>query len=106
MTEKRKPTLSIADNGPYIVKDLEHLRSGDEALPAEETMALCRCGASKNKPFCDGTHAVIGFSGENTADSSKDKRDSYEGRRSLCTTIGASARTPVPAPTDSRRSSA
>ncbi|MFI0353269.1 ferritin-like domain-containing protein [Actinomadura sp. 9N407] len=38
-----------------------------EALPTEETYALCRCGRSGSKPFCDGTHAVIGFDGTENA---------------------------------------
>ncbi|MEE9262923.1 MAG: CDGSH iron-sulfur domain-containing protein [Vicinamibacteria bacterium] len=95
MTEKKKPTVSILEDGPYLVKGLEHLRSADGALQAQETMALCRCGGSKNKPFCDGTHAKLGFSGKNTADSSKDKRESYEGtaitvhdNRSICAHAG------------------
>ncbi|MFV2179516.1 ferritin-like domain-containing protein [Actinomadura sp. LOL_016] len=36
-------------------------------LPTEETYALCRCGRSSAKPFCDGTHAVAGFDGTETA---------------------------------------
>ncbi|MFC5752399.1 ferritin-like domain-containing protein [Actinomadura rugatobispora] len=42
-------------------------RTGD-ALPTEDTYALCRCGRSGAKPFCDGTHAVIGFDGTESAD--------------------------------------
>ena len=36
-------------------------------LPAQETYALCRCGRSKKKPFCDGTHARVKFDGSETA---------------------------------------
>jgi len=36
-------------------------------LPLQETYALCRCGHSKNKPFCDGAHVAAGFTGTETA---------------------------------------
>ncbi|GAA0383034.1 hypothetical protein GCM10009530_37310 [Microbispora corallina] len=39
-----------------------------ERLETEDTYALCRCGHSGSKPFCDGTHALIGFDGTETAD--------------------------------------
>lgn len=38
------------------------------ALPQAETYALCRCGRSKNLPFCDGSHQTAGFDGSETAD--------------------------------------
>jgi len=41
-----------------------------EQLPVSGTYALCRCGHSGNKPFCDGTHAKVGFDGTETADAS------------------------------------
>jgi CDGSH-type Zn-finger protein len=40
-----------------------------EVLETEETYALCRCGRSETKPFCDGTHAELGFDGTETAES-------------------------------------
>lgn len=68
--EKMKPEsnsvkIEIIPDGPIIVegKILIQQASG-EPLPAEETThAFCRCGASKNKPFCDGTHQEIDFKG-------------------------------------------
>ena len=62
---KRKPTITVVKNGPYIVRGLEQFRdSAGRELPAQLTMSLCRCGASKNKPYCDGSHTKIGFAGE------------------------------------------
>ena len=55
-------TIDIIKNGPLIVKgDVELKDSDGNSYPAEKRMALCRCGASTDKPFCDGTHSRIGF---------------------------------------------
>jgi CDGSH-type Zn-finger protein len=51
-----RPTIAPAPNGPYLVKDLKTLRnSKGDALGTQPTVALCRCGQSERKPFCDGT---------------------------------------------------
>ena len=57
-------TIKVLQNGPYLV-------DGDEATLVDwngaaypmrkRPFALCRCGASTTKPFCDGTHTKIGF---------------------------------------------
>jgi len=83
-------------NGPYMVKGLESFaNSKDESIPAKATMALCRCGSSKNKPFCDGTHAKIGFTDEKKDDRIADKRENYVGKeitihdnRGICSHAG------------------
>ena len=55
-------TIDVIKNGPYIVKGAVELKDADgKSYPAETRMALCRCGASTEKPFCDGTHSKIGF---------------------------------------------
>ena len=55
-------TIEIIENGPYIVTGQVDLKDGDgNVYPAKQRMALCRCGASTTKPFCDGTHSKIGF---------------------------------------------
>jgi CDGSH-type Zn-finger protein len=62
-----KIRITVRPNGPYLVEDPEHTielvdQSGTPyQLPAKPAIALCRCGASTNKPFCDGTHSKIGF---------------------------------------------
>jgi CDGSH-type Zn-finger protein len=53
-------------DGPYLVRGEFELTDQD-GQPIETrrgTIALCRCGASRTKPFCDGTHKTIGFRAE------------------------------------------
>ncbi|MBS3922123.1 CDGSH iron-sulfur domain-containing protein [Nitrosarchaeum sp. AC2] len=45
-----KVTIKALENGPFIVE-----------VDGKTVSALCRCGKSENKPYCDGTHAKIGF---------------------------------------------
>ena len=55
--------LDVLNDGPYIVEGLEELsNSKEEDLEISPKTALCRCGASENKPYCDGSHKKIGFS--------------------------------------------
>lgn len=76
------PVIELSENGPYVVKNLSTVRnSKGENLPTKDVVALCRCGGSSNKPFCDGTHATIEFRSKNVADGSKDKRDNYVGSK-------------------------
>jgi CDGSH-type Zn-finger protein len=57
--------IRCRENGPLVIKGavkvVDHL--GNEfALPAgKENVALCRCGQSQTKPFCDGSHRTCGF---------------------------------------------
>jgi CDGSH-type Zn-finger protein len=74
--------IKVSSNGPYLVSGgipliQEEIRDDSEGychawhevkqFPAKETYALCRCGHSNNKPFCDGTHTKINFDGTETA---------------------------------------
>jgi CDGSH-type Zn-finger protein len=54
--------VGVVDDGPYLVMGGAQLASGDgTAYESRNRMTLCRCGASANKPFCDGTHAEVRF---------------------------------------------
>lgn len=77
-----KIKIKVTSNGPYIVSggvplaeqiicvddegESHGWRTGKK-YPPLQTYALCRCGQSKNKPFCDGTHAKNKFNGTETA---------------------------------------
>lgn len=56
-------TIRPRPNGPYLVEGEVDLfdTAGNKIAVEKSTIALCRCGASSNKPFCDGTHSEIGF---------------------------------------------
>jgi CDGSH-type Zn-finger protein len=56
--------ITVRQNGPYKVEgdDVTLVDwNGVEYQIAKRPFALCRCGASTSKPFCDGTHSRIGF---------------------------------------------
>jgi CDGSH-type Zn-finger protein len=55
--------VRVYPDGPYLVRgDLRLVdESGSEIDPGRATVALCRCGRSRMKPFCDGTHKRTGF---------------------------------------------
>ncbi len=65
------PDIKVNTDGPYVIdaSDLKLTASdGSEVeLPAGSAVALCRCGASANKPFCDGSHKAAGFSHDPTS---------------------------------------
>lgn len=71
MTEKKaqpaqssesKLTVKVNKSGPYLVQGKFVLVGTDGKEENKEgSIALCRCGGSNNKPFCDGTHRKIGF---------------------------------------------
>jgi len=75
-------TIEVRKNGPYRIRGPLRLRdSRGEELPTRDTFALCRCGNSSNKPFCDGTHAKIGFDGTRFSTGPTDASQAYHGRR-------------------------
>ena len=57
-------TITPSEDGPYLVSGPVSLTYVDgREIPHPDQMALCRCGNSGNKPFCDGTHLTIDFDG-------------------------------------------
>ena len=57
-----KTQVTIRENGPLLIAGtIEILNMDGEVIRAGDRMALCRCGHSDNKPFCDGTHKSAGF---------------------------------------------
>ena len=60
------PTIRVQNNGPLVVSPEVELRDarGVRFQTSAKPTALCRCGGSGNKPFCDGTHAKVGFKSE------------------------------------------
>ncbi|HEY3771790.1 MAG TPA: CDGSH iron-sulfur domain-containing protein [Solirubrobacteraceae bacterium] len=75
-------TVGPAPDGPYLTTNVEELRDWlGCAVQARPQMALCRCGASSIKPFCDGTHAEIGFKDAKSPDRVPDRRDTYVGQQ-------------------------
>lgn len=61
--------IRIRDNGPFLVEGPVTLEDaeGNSYTIDKPTIALCRCGQSDNKPFCDGKHKHCGFSSADRA---------------------------------------
>lgn len=58
-------SIKVRQNGPYLVDVGEDVTlvdwNGKQYAIPRRPFALCRCGGSTTKPFCDGTHSRIGF---------------------------------------------
>ena len=67
---KEEVVIKVRENGPLLVTGpvtvVDHLGNKFDTA-AGANIALCRCGASFKKPFCDGTHKTSGFVGNETA---------------------------------------
>ncbi len=63
MGSKNDVTIKLFKDGPYLVEGTVTVVTVDGKSEEVENPHLCRCGASKNKPFCDGSHRAVGFSG-------------------------------------------
>ncbi|HEY3272710.1 MAG TPA: CDGSH iron-sulfur domain-containing protein, partial [Methanocella sp.] len=82
-SQERRGKISITKDGPYVVTGglplVKEIIVNDDnegcptawapgqKYPDRETYTLCRCGESSHKPFCDGTHAKVGFDGTENA---------------------------------------
>lgn len=53
--------IRATEDGPFVVEGPVTIEAADEATISGNRGALCRCGASNSKPFCDGTHSEVGF---------------------------------------------
>jgi CDGSH-type Zn-finger protein len=57
--------IRCRENGPYVIKGaiqvVDHLGNAFPLPAGKDVIALCRCGQSKNRPFCDGSHRTVGF---------------------------------------------
>ena len=81
MSPENKPNITLMSDGPYVVKNLKHFINQKGQIETKERMALCRCGSSANKPFCDGTHSKNGFSSAKLDGRVEDKRENYKGKK-------------------------
>jgi len=55
--------IKIRKNGPILIRGKVKIEGvdGEELFLKKDAFALCRCGESANKPFCDGAHKTCGF---------------------------------------------
>ena len=76
------PGIMTAKNGPHLITNAAAVRNHlGETLTLPPQLALCRCGASTMKPFCDGAHATSGFTDDKDPKRVPDQRDTYPGEQ-------------------------
>ena len=98
MSEVQTPQIIVTVNGPYVVtgevplavqtigtnRESESWEWADGPVFEEKSQyALCRCGQSQHAPYCDGTHAKVGFDGTETATGRAfaQQKTTWKGRR-------------------------
>lgn len=62
------PRIKVSKNGPYLVNgEVEFVDAEGNVVETRAKAALCRCGQSATKPWCDGTHRTVGFEADDFA---------------------------------------
>jgi CDGSH-type Zn-finger protein/truncated hemoglobin YjbI len=73
-------SIQLVSNGPYVLTNIDQLTDGlGDRIRARPQMALCRCGQSGAKPWCDGSHALADFDDAKDPNRVADRRDTYPG---------------------------
>ncbi len=87
--------IKTLKDGPILIKELPLKDSKGKIIDSGKDYALCRCGESKTKPFCDGTHVKISWTDKKLADRQARKDDEYKGKeitvhddRGICAHVG------------------
>ena len=92
-----KPKITPLENGPYLIEGTDAVvrYTDGKTFPIQGTAALCRCGGSKNKPFCNGSHKSNGFTSAKDPNRVPDELEDYSGdgitihdNRGLCAHAG------------------
>ena len=98
ITVRNNGSLFISGDQMAQVRLVDH--EGNEiSTEGRKALSLCRCGASTNKPFCDGTHSKIGFQGARAAQQAFDAAQQAGGQGGAPATAspGTLGTTPPPA---------
>ncbi|MDQ3093280.1 MAG: CDGSH iron-sulfur domain-containing protein [Actinomycetota bacterium] len=71
MSGPERPTITTYRDGPLLVRGPIELLDQDGTVidTGRRTVALCRCGKSRTRPLCDGTHRLVHFSAPGTLES-------------------------------------
>ncbi len=73
-------SIQLVENGPYLLTNVDQLTDGrGDHIPPRPQMALCRCGQSTVKPWCDGSHSLADFNDAKDPNLVADRRDTYPG---------------------------
>jgi CDGSH-type Zn-finger protein len=81
MSGDKKPVVAFTRYSPYMIIDAGSIENfNGELLKIKPVVSLCRCGLSKNKPFCDETHTEKGIDGEKQPERALYKWKDYRGK--------------------------
>ena len=99
MSDQKAAAIVVTPRGPYIASGISRItNAAGNTVPSEAEATLCRCGYSKNKPFCDGAHGPYQFAKEAQPKAAVSTTTIYRGQvqvqydASICAHLGVCTR--------------
>lgn len=81
MSDGKNPIVAFTKFSPYLLIDPVNVENyNGEIIETDAVVSFCRCGESKRKPFCDGSHSIKGIDGEKEPDRDPYKWKDYRGK--------------------------